>query len=506
MTKQQRRQMQIIEIKKKKKARRVAQRELNAQQAVEGLRSVKNPTPDNMKCAYTTQAEEIKARKEAARDYLKVMQKTLPDLLKRLSKVKDYRDPKKTKHKIEVVLLFGIFWFVLQKTSRRQANAELTNAVFLENMRIFFPDIDSLPHHDTVNRFLSMIQINELEDVLAGLIKDLIRAKKFQNYLINKCVPIAIDGTQKHTNNYLWAEECLEKKIDEKTRYYCYTIEASLVFHNGIVIPLATEFADFMKGDEARNKQDCEINAFKRLAKRIKGMLPRTNIILLIDGLYANGPIMEICRKNRWQFMIVLKDKSLPAVWEEYYALRNFDDNKNNRYAQKWGNRRQNFSWVNDICYTYDGIKKEQFVHVVVCEDEWEEIDENALTVNKNKKFAWISSVPLTRFNVHQRCNLGARHRWGIENGGFLVEKKHGYQYEHTFSFNWNAMKGFHILMRIGHLINVLAQYSYLLNPLCIKKGAKAFIKFLDETLRFIKLDIDWIRDSLSKNYQVRFV
>jgi len=494
------------ERKKKKKARLDAQRKLNAQRALEGFRSIKNPTPDNSKCAYTTQGEDIQARKEAARDYLKIMQKTLPNLIKRLSKVGDYRDTKKIKHKIEVILLFGIFWFILQKTSRRQANEELTNAVFLENMRIFFPDIDSLPHHDTVNRFLSIIDINELEDILAGLVKDLIRAKRFQNYLISKCVTIAIDGTQKHTYNFLWSPECLEKKTEEKTRYYCYTIEASLVFHNGIVIPLATEFADFMQGDEARNKQDCEINAFKRLARKIKAMFPRLNIMLLIDGLYANGPIMEICRRNRWQFMIVLKDDSLREVWKEYYALHDFDDNKNNRHAQKWADRRQNFSWVNDICYMYEGIRKEQTVHVVVCKEEWEEIDEKAQTVNKHKKFAWLSSEPVTRFNVHQRCNLGARYRWGIENGGFLVEKRHGYQYEHAFSFNWNAMKGFHILMRIGHLINVLAQYSCLLKPLWDKKGARAFIKFLDETLRFIKLDIEWIKGCLSKNYQIRFI
>jgi len=30
----------------------------------------------------------------------------------------------------------------------------------------------------------------------------------------------------------------------------------------------------------------------------------------LLDGLYSNGPIMEICRKNKWDYMIVLQDKS----------------------------------------------------------------------------------------------------------------------------------------------------------------------------------------------------
>jgi hypothetical protein len=65
-----------------------------------------------------------------------------------------------------------------------------------------------------------------------------------------------------------------------------------------------------------------------------KVFFPRLKIILLIDGIYANGPVKEICRKYGWQFMIVLKDDSLPSVWEEFNALKNFDDNRNNRHSR----------------------------------------------------------------------------------------------------------------------------------------------------------------------------
>ncbi|MDY6826926.1 MAG: hypothetical protein SVV67_07095, partial [Bacillota bacterium] len=40
-----------------------------------------------------------------------------------------------------------------------------------------------------------------------------------------------------------------------------------------------------------------------------------------LDGLYANGPVMEICFKHRWKFMIVFKEKSLPSLWREANAL-----------------------------------------------------------------------------------------------------------------------------------------------------------------------------------------
>ncbi|MBK7235719.1 MAG: hypothetical protein IPI02_08895 [Sterolibacteriaceae bacterium] len=36
--------------------------------------------------------------------------------------------------------------------------------------------------------------------------------------------------------------------------------------------------------------------------------------MLLLDGLYPNGPVLERCRDYHWQFMIVLKDDSLPTV------------------------------------------------------------------------------------------------------------------------------------------------------------------------------------------------
>jgi hypothetical protein len=46
----------------------------------------------------------------------------------------------------------------------------------------------------------------------------------------------------------------------------------------------------------------------------------------------------------------------------------------------------------------------------------------------------------------------GARHRWRIENN-FLVEKRQGYQYEHGFSHHWNALRGYHFQMRLGHIV-----------------------------------------------------
>ena len=202
---------------------------------------------------------------------------------------------------------------------------------------------------------------------------------------------------------------------------------------------------------------------------------------------------------------MVLQDKSLKSVWEEYNGLKQLE--ANNSLKMNWGNRRQRFEWVNDIEYYYDTKKfKRQIVHVVVCEESWQEIAKDSTeTVTMQSRHAWISSEPLNRRNTHQRCNLAARHRWCIESG-FLVEKRQGYQYEHLFSYNWNAMKGYHYLMRLGHLINILSHNCERLVEMVREFGVRGFIGFVRETLSGPWLDPLWVRQRLAAHFQLRLV
>lgn len=143
-------------------------------------------------------------------------------------------------------------------------------------------------------------------------------------------------------------------------------------------------------------------------------------------------------------------------------------------------------------------------MHVVICQEGWEELDaESGERMPKSSRHVWISSEALQRENVHERCNLGARHRWGIENS-FLVEKRHGYQYEHGFSYDWNALRGYHFLMRLGHLINILAQKTACLARLVQRRGVRGVIQLLRESCSGPWLDADRIRALLASPCQLR--
>ncbi len=317
----------------------------------------------------------------------------LPWLLQRLARIPDPRSPQKIKHQLTVVLLYGLLTFVLRKASRREANQERSRPMFLENLRLLFPELETLP--------------------------------------------------------------------------------------------LMSEFLDNAEDAGGGDKQDCELRAFDRMAKRLKEAFPKLPILLLLDGLYANGPVMDACRRNGWQFLIVLQDGSLPGTWDEYRGLGRLE--KENGKTHYWGGRRQQFRWVNGIEREYEDPgnrrrARHQVVHVV-CEESWEEIAPGSTErVTKRSKHAWLSSEPLTAGTVHERGNLGGRHRWGIEEG-FLVEKHHGYQYEHCFSWNWQARKGYHYLMRLAHALNVLALYTTALARRVRELGVRGVLRLVYETL-----------------------
>jgi hypothetical protein len=497
------------EIKRLQKEKRKTEKALRAKQSAEGLKIPKRPSIPNRKSEYKTVEEEQGARQFAAIEQARILRSQLPILLKRLSKIKDHRNPKKVKHKLTLLMIYGIMMFVFQMSSRREANREMTRPQFMESLKMLFPELDDIPHNDTLKRILSVIEVDEIEGALIAAVRKLIKNKKFFRYLFDNRYPIAIDGTQKFVRDVIWSEECSEREVKDgegtKMQYYVNVLEANLAFPNGMYIPLASEFSNYAEGDTETKKQDCEQKAFKRLAKRLKKKFNRLAIMLLLDGLYPNGPIIELCRKYHWDFMIVLQDKSLPRVWEEYEGLKKLETN--NCFDMTWGDRKQRFEWVNNIEYYYGpNEKKKQIFHMVICNETREEVDKDSTEiVTKESRHVWISDKPLSRENLHQRCNLCARRRWCIESG-ILVEKRHGYQYEHVFSYNWNAMRGYHYLMRLGHFINILVIYSECLVEMVCEFGVSGFIKFIRDALTGRWLAPQWVQWRLEANFQLRLI
>lgn len=463
----------------------------------------------NRKCGYETSEEEKLDRQDSVEAALKVYRRTLPILLNRLSKIDDPRQPKKVKHSLTVLMIYGILMFVYQQCSLRSANKEMSTAIFFENIRAMFPDFVTMPHADTLSRLLERIKVEEIEESMLELFEQLVKKKKFRNYLCNNHYIIAIDGTQKFMRDEKWAEEALERHVgkDKDAQYYVYVLEAVVIFEQGITLPLMSEFLNNGEYRELNSdKQDCERKAFYRLAERIKKRFPKLNISVTMDGLYACGPVIKTCREYGWDYMFVFKEGAMKDAWRESMGLIRLSPE--NIMKRICGGRNQVYRWINDVEYTYgnNGRLKEQ-IHVVVCEESWEETNRTTgQTILNTTRYVWVSGKKITETNVEIRCLKIGRYRWKIENN-FLTMKHQGYQYEHCFSYNWNAMVGFHYLMQIGRFINVLLAHSELLEKKVAVLGIKGLLAFIFKACTADVLDLNRIACVVNDNsYQWRLV
>ena len=83
--------------------------------------------------------------------------------------------------------------------------------------------------------------------------------------------------------------------------------------------------------------------------------------------------------------------------------------------------------------------------------------------------------------------------------------KHQGYAYEHCFSYDWNAMVGFHYLMQIGRFINVLLTHSELLDKKVTVLGISGLLVFIFKAFTARVLDLDRISSIVNgESYQWR--
>jgi len=374
------------------------------------------------------------------------------------SGVCDPRNPNKTTYSIAGLGFTGVMMYLCHLEARRQIRLLMHNEAAIETFRTLF-GVQGIPHGDTLNDAFCSVAPEQVQDVVCETIRRLVRSKVLYPYrVLNKYYVVAIDGTGMVTYSSRHCPHCLTKKMrNGKTLYYHNVLEAKLVTPNGFAFSLMTQFIE----NPAKNpsKQDCELKAFYRLAPRLKAAFPRLPILLVMDGLFAGGPVFKLCDKNDWKFMIVLTDDDLRSVNEEFEALSSLQ--LGNHLTVVTGNNReirQAFRWVNEISYT-DSNSEEHIIDCIECIETTS--DEKG--VETHTRWKWTTNCRVTDRNVIALANDAGRNRWKIENEGFNTQKNGGYGLEHAYTADPNSAKVFYYLMQIAHMISQLLYKGSLL-------------------------------------------
>jgi len=425
-----------------------------------------------------TKTESTENEKELLiESFAKIIKNAFPMLGVWLGFVKDPRCIEKVTYHHTIIFWTAIFLFLFQLKSSRNINYKLNGSKSLiTNFRALFPLLkvetyelfERFPDYGTVIDMFKKLSPTLLEGVQVKMVKWMIKGRLLEKFrLMAQYYLVAIDGTQLFTFKKRHCANCLRKKngTDEAGNpiysYYHYVLSAKLVTPgpNGLAIPIINEFVENESQDF--DKQDCELKAFYRLVPRLKKFFPRTQICLLLDGLYPGEPVFNLIDKCNWQYIIRFKKGSMPAFHKEYLEYLPLSDENRAEATNIEKQANQKFQWVNRMEY------QKHKLNVFECRDIYFD------SKKKSRTFLWISSIPVNHQNYKQLSNEGGRCRWKIENQGFKAQKKEGYELEHAYSLDYNAIKCFYSFLQIAHTINQIIERGGMIKNIPATFGSK---------------------------------
>ena len=452
----------------------------------------------NRKSATETPEEEAAFRQQIAENIAKIMKVMLRLLRPMIQELPEHRDLRYTTYPKEALFLYGVMMFAMRAESRRKATQFMTDPFIQENFRNIIPGLEAVAHNDTLANYLEHIDPEIIQNTYNDLLRKLFRNKEFKR-LTGQYI-VLVDGSGRGSKDWKFSDRALHRKNQNGDIWLTYVLDAVLVLENGMVIPLCTQFLENNGGEF--DKQDCESKAWHRMAPKLHKIVGNGATIIM-DGLYASGPVIAQCRKYRWEYIITLKDGSMPSVAEESHRLMKYESS--NRVESDNNGRHQIARWANSVEYM---ISKNHYacLNIVRMGESW--VEEHPVTGKptefKTSTYQWISSMPLNKKNSLKICNLG-RTRWLIENN-IKTEKHGGYGYEHYFSLDWDVNKAYYYFMKFGHFINVILMSSEELSSLvCALGGIGKFLEKVKLVFSGFVLDAESIQVALMKPFRMKF-
>lgn len=392
-----------------------------------------------------------------------IIKKYMPELMNKFDNLTDLRHKSYVKYKMKVIFMVRLMGLMCSIKSMNEMTSEFNTQETIKNIaKMCELELNEIPHCDTINDVFEKIKVKEIEEIIKDIITKLIRGKILTKFLIrDKYYHVIVDGTGLATSRKRYNKNCLVKNKTDKNgnkyqEYSTYVLEAKLVVGN-MVFSIGSEFVEnsnnkkFIhrkiskykkiekntynkKEDKRKNlsyqkyKQDCEIRAFERLAKKIKKNYPRLNILISGDVLYANQKVIEICRKNNWKYIIRLKEGAIPTLYKEFEEIVSKENECN---VDK-------YEFVTKIAY------KDYETNVIRYKD-------------KETEFTYMTDLPITNKNIESSIIVG-RKRWKIENEGFNIQKNGTFDIGHLYSKNAVAIKVHYLMIQIAHIIRQLVE------------------------------------------------
>lgn len=363
-------------------------------------------------------------------------------ITKRIGKIDDTRQSSKVNHCLHDCLMSALAMMFFQDPSILAFQQRLRDSIHKNNLKTIF-SVNTIPKDTQLRDVLDLLPTDQLNRIFDDFLFHLQRAKQLDQYqLINGKYLIAIDGSEYFSSNKIHCPGCLRKKSGNSKIRYHHQILQAVVVHPGMrqVLPLAPEP---IRNTDGATKQDCEINAGKRMVGNIRKVHPKLNIIITADGLYSKQPFVDRLKDAGMSFILVVKPKDHKVLFEWVNDFDRLDACGHLEFKDKKA-RLHRYRWVNDV--PLNGSPNADNVNFF----EYQIVVNGKITYRNS----WVTDIKVDEQNVTTLVQ-GGRARWKIENETFNTLKNQGYHLEHNFGH------GKHNLSLIFFILNLLAFYIH---------------------------------------------
>ena len=246
---------------------------------------------------------------------------------------------------------------------------------------------------------------------------------------------------------------------------------AMLITKTGMAVTVCSEGVD--PYDDKREKQDCEISAFKRMAPVLRGLMKKYPLCLVGDALYGCDSVWRICEGCGWKYITTFKEGRMSDVYGNVSLLFKGGDCESGELVKADGKPRTGtMKWAVGV---ETNAPDRYGINVI-----WGKVSFIAdLTKQGKPKRPYVgmfaTNLPVKDVDAADEIFCWGRRRWNIEN--VFKEQKHGGTgLKHRFENATNANKTWYYLMQIAWTLWQMFQRGFLLR---LEAGCRKMTQFL---------------------------
>ena len=362
-----------------------------------------------------------------------------------------------------------------QDKSFLQFEKRVDEALHPENLKQIF-GIQTIPEVTQIRAVLDNVDSEKFRPIFKEVFSRLQRGKYLEQYQVLPGLYYAVmDATEYFSSKKISCPGCLTCEHANGDVTCSHKTLQIAIMHPSMsqVIPLMPEA---IHNSDGQLKQDCEMNAAKRLIPKLRQEHPKLGLIMGGDALFSKQPIIDDVLSNGMHYLFVAKPDDHEYMMT-YIDIARQLQGVNFIFCPQKGDKIHRYEWVNDVPLNKrkDGIRVNYLSLTVISiqKDGSEKI---------TFRSSWVTDLTVGKTNVELLSRVG-RSRWKIENECFNTLKNQGYAVEHNYGHGENHLAfNIYLLTLIAFLFHQVFELTDRLYQACRKKfGSKTH---LWETLR----------------------